>query len=95
MAATNPDMVHVVEHFGQKTTVHNGATVRVFGRVFWMFEQCASASKHCRPIISVDGTLLIGKFKGILLVIVANDANNRLMPLSLSLVALENNDNWE
>ncbi|XP_010233282.1 uncharacterized protein LOC104583194 [Brachypodium distachyon] len=40
MAHTNPGMVHVVEHFGQQTRTYKGATVRIFGRAFWAFEQC-------------------------------------------------------
>jgi hypothetical protein len=95
MAATNPGMYHVVEPFGHKTRIHNGATVRVFGRAFWAFEQCIRAFEHCRPVISIDGTFLTGQFKGTLLVAIANDANNRLLPLAFALVTVENNDNWE
>ena len=60
MAAKNPGMYWVVEPFGEKTRKYNGATVRVFGRAFWAFEQCIRAFKYCRPVISVDGTFLTG-----------------------------------
>jgi hypothetical protein len=54
-------MVHVVEHFGQKTTLHNGATAQVFSHAFWTFQQCVRAFEHCRPLISIDGTFLTGR----------------------------------
>jgi hypothetical protein len=53
------------------------------------------AFEHCRPIICVDGTFLTGQFKGTLLVAIANDGQNRLVPLAFALVEVENNDNWE
>ena len=52
------------------------------------------AFKHCRPVISVDGTFLTGQFKGTLLVAIAHDANDRLLPLAFALVTADNNDNW-
>ena len=47
------------------------------------------AFQHCRPVISIDGTFLTGQFKGTLLVAIASDANNRLMPLAFALVEAE------
>nr|XP_051197453.1 uncharacterized protein LOC127310862 [Lolium perenne] len=95
MDATNPSMVHVVEPSSTKMTLHDGKRVRVFHRAFWSFEQCARAFEHCRPIIAVDGTFLTGQYKGTLLVAIANDASNRLVPLAFALVEVENNDNWQ
>ena len=95
MEATNPGMVTVVEAFGTKRREYKGANVRVFGHVFWAFGQCIRAFKHCRPVISMDGTFLTGQFQGTLLVAVAHDANDRLLPLAFALVTAENNENWE
>ncbi|KAK1680243.1 hypothetical protein QYE76_041091 [Lolium multiflorum] len=95
MAATNPGMVHVVEPSATKMTLHDGKRVRVFHRAFWSFEQCTRAFEHCRPVIAVDGTFLTGQYKGTLLVAIANDVSNRLVPLAFALVEIENNDNWE
>ena len=95
MAATNLGMVTCVEPFGQKTRDYNGATVRVFGHAFLAFGQCIRAFKHCRPVVSVDGTFLTGQYKGTLLIAVAHDANDRLLPLAFALVTVENQDNWE
>ncbi|XP_020148314.1 uncharacterized protein [Aegilops tauschii subsp. strangulata] len=59
-------------------------------------ENPSVAFKHCRPIMSVDGTFLTGYFKGTLLIIVArNDGGDKLVPLAFTLVSAENNSNWE
>ncbi|XP_010233243.1 uncharacterized protein LOC104583173 [Brachypodium distachyon] len=94
MAHTNPGMIHMVEPFGQRTRIYNGANVRVFGLAFWAFEQCIRGFQHYRPVISVNGTFLTGQFKGTMLVAIANDANSRLFPLAFDLVSAESNDNW-
>jgi hypothetical protein len=47
---------------------------------------------HCRPIISVDGTFLTGKYKGTLMVVVGMTAETQLLPLAFALVKGENNE---
>jgi hypothetical protein len=47
---------------------------------------------YCRPIISVDDTLLIGKYKGTLMVAVGMIAENQLLPPAFALVEGENNE---
>jgi hypothetical protein len=47
---------------------------------------------HCTPIISVDATFLIGKYKGILMVAVGMTAENQLLPLAFALVEGEHNE---
>jgi hypothetical protein len=47
---------------------------------------------HCRPIISVDGTFLIGKYKGTLIITVGMTAENQLLLLAFALVEGENNE---
>ena len=69
--------------------------MRVFHRAFWAFEQCTRSFEHCRPVVAVDGTFLTGQYRGTLLMAIANDASNRLVPLAFALVEVENNDNWE
>ena len=49
---------------------------------------------HCRPILSIDGTFLIGKYQGTLLITISCDANNKLVPLAFALVEKENNGSW-
>jgi hypothetical protein len=79
-------MVPVVEPYVNKTRIYNGKKDRIFSRVFWAFEQCVTAFKHCRPIICVDGTFLTGQFKGTLFVAIANDGQNQSVPLAFALV---------
>ncbi|KAM0871104.1 hypothetical protein ACQ4PT_039603 [Festuca glaucescens] len=95
MAARNPGTYHVVEPLGTKTRTMKGESVRVFGRAFWAFGPSIRAFKHCRPVMSVDGTFLTGRFKGTMLVAIGHDAANQLLPLAFALVTVENNDNWE
>jgi hypothetical protein len=47
---------------------------------------------HCRPVISVDGTFLTGKYKGTLMVAVSMTMKNKLLPLVFALVEGENNE---
>jgi hypothetical protein len=48
------------------------------------------AFRHCRPVLSIDGTFLIGKYEGTLLIAIGVDANNTLVPLTFGLVEREN-----
>jgi hypothetical protein len=50
---------------------------------------------HCRPVISVDGTFLTGKYKGTLMVAVGMTTENQLFPLAFVLVEGENNESWK
>ncbi|XP_025704076.1 uncharacterized protein [Arachis hypogaea] len=49
--------------------------VKILHRVFWSFNPCVRAFRHCKPLVQVDGTHLYGKYKGTLLVAVAQDGN--------------------
>ena len=46
-------------------------------------------------MFSIDGTFLLGKYMGTLLIVIACDANNSLVPLAFALVERENKDSWE
>jgi hypothetical protein len=41
-------------------------------------------------VLSIDGTFLIGKYEGMLLIAIAVNANNALVPLAFALVEREN-----
>ena len=43
-----------------------------FHRLFWSFKACIDAFVFCKPIVQIDGTWLYGRYKGTLLVAVAN-----------------------
>jgi hypothetical protein len=53
---------------------------------------CIQAFKFCRPVICIDGTFLTGKYKGTILIAVAADSNNQLLPLVIAFVEGENGD---
>ncbi|KAK8612019.1 hypothetical protein V6N13_132052 [Hibiscus sabdariffa] len=60
---------------------------------------CINALKNgflagCRPIISVDGCWLKGKYGGHLLTAVGIDANDCIYPIAYAVVDRENRNNW-
>ncbi|XP_025617065.1 uncharacterized protein [Arachis hypogaea] len=65
-----------------------------FDKVFWPFPLCIEAFKHCKPFVSVDGTHLYGKYKGMLLIAMAQDGNNNILPIAFSLVEFETTESW-
>ncbi|XP_020242978.1 uncharacterized protein LOC109821202 [Asparagus officinalis] len=69
--------------------------VHQFTSVFWVFGPSIEGFKFCRPILSIDGTHLYGKYKGVLLVATGVDADGGLFPLAFAVVEVENSENWE
>jgi transposase-like protein len=65
-----------------------------FLRAFWIFEQCVEAFKHCCDVLSIDGTFLMGKYDGTMLIGIGIDANRQLVPLAFAIMEKENNDSW-
>jgi hypothetical protein len=35
----------------------------IFFHAFWCFSQCVEVFRRCRPVFSIDGTFLLGKYK--------------------------------
>ncbi|RYQ80095.1 hypothetical protein Ahy_Scaffold1g106732 isoform C [Arachis hypogaea] len=68
--------------------------VKILHRVFWSFNPCIRAFRHCKPLVQVDGTHLYGKYKGTLLVAVAQDGNQNIVPIAFALVEGETADVW-
>ena len=62
--------------------------------VFWSFGPCISRFKYCKPVISIDGTHLYGKYQGKLLVAMATDANNKVFPFAFAVVDCESGSSW-
>ncbi|XP_020973276.1 uncharacterized protein LOC107633937 [Arachis ipaensis] len=69
--------------------------VRVLHRIFWSFYPCIVAFRHYKPLLQVDGTHLYGKYKGALLVAVAQDGNQNIVPIAFAIVEGETADAWE
>jgi hypothetical protein len=44
---------------------------QIFFRAFWCFPQCVETFRHCRPVFSIDGIFLIGKYRGTLLIAIS------------------------
>ena len=66
--------------------------IEIFQRVFWTFHPSIEGFKHCRPILSIDGTYLYGKYKGTLMIAMGCDRNNQLFSLAFALIEGENID---
>jgi hypothetical protein len=37
---------------------------QIFFCAFWCFPHCVESFRHCRPVFSIDGTFLLGKYQG-------------------------------
>ena len=62
------------------------SNVRVLNYIFWAFEPSIQGFMHCRPVISIDGTHLYGKFKGKMLIATGIDAENGIFSLAYAIV---------
>ncbi|XP_052118909.1 uncharacterized protein LOC127748430 [Arachis duranensis] len=51
--------------------------------------------RHCKPLVQVDGMHLYGKYKGALLVAVAQDGNQNIVPIAFVIVEGETTDACE
>ena len=83
----SPSTVYIMETL--LTYAPDGSQVTkngIFSRVFWAFQPCIIGFASCKPIIQIDGTWLYGKYKGMLLMAVAQDNNNNIFPISFALV---------
>ncbi|KAK9997676.1 hypothetical protein SO802_022362 [Lithocarpus litseifolius] len=62
--------------------------------VFWAFAPCIEGFKHCKLVISIVGTHLYGQYRGLLLIAMATDANNKVLPLAFAVVDKESGPSW-
>ncbi|XP_057760032.1 uncharacterized protein LOC130980357 [Arachis stenosperma] len=65
-----------------------------FHQLFWTFSPCIEAFRHCKPLVSIDGTHLYGKYGGMLLLAIAQDGNSNILPIAFALVEGENAESW-
>ena len=68
-----------------KTFDINMPNTEILQCIFWSFKPSIKGFEHCRPILSIDGTHLYGKYKGTLLIAMGYDRNNQLFPLTFAL----------
>jgi hypothetical protein len=64
----------------------------VMHRVFWSFAQTKHAFQYCRPVILIDGTFLIRKYRGTLMMDAAVDPGDQIVPMAFALAEGENNE---
>nr|XP_009760489.1 PREDICTED: uncharacterized protein LOC104212830 [Nicotiana sylvestris] len=62
--------------------------------VFWAFKPAIDDFVHCRPVISIYGTHVYGKYDIKLLIAVVVDANGQIFPLDFSIYANESQKTW-
>ena len=62
--------------------------------VFWAFTLCITTFRYCKLVISIDRTHLYGKYQGVLLIVMATDANNKVLPLAFAVVNKESGPSW-
>jgi hypothetical protein len=65
-----------------------------FLHVFWTFRQCVEAFKICCDVLSIDGTFLMRKYEGTMLIAIGIDADHQLVPLAFAIVEKENSASW-
>ncbi|XP_073310000.1 uncharacterized protein [Primulina huaijiensis] len=86
----NPGTVVEWKHIRANTEMS-----KTLNYVFWAFKPCIDGFRHCRKIISVDGTHLYTKYKHKMLIGVTLDANNQVLPLAFAIVDEETTDSWK
>ncbi|XP_065635921.1 uncharacterized protein LOC136070225 [Quercus suber] len=62
--------------------------------VYWAFAPCIATFQYCRPVISIDGTHLYGKYKGVLMIAMTTNANQKVLPLAFAVVDKESGASW-
>ena len=66
-----------------------------FKKRFYAFKPSIDGFQYYRPLITVGGTHIYGKYKGTLLIVMARDANFQLFSLAFTIVEEENGDSWK
>ncbi|KAH0776510.1 hypothetical protein KY290_007921 [Solanum tuberosum] len=95
-----PRFMEALKHFNTGTIVEWKTERRVdaiedvFNYVFWTFKPCIDGFVFCRPVISIDGTHVYGKYDIKLLIAIATDGNGSILPLTFAIVANESMDTW-
>jgi hypothetical protein len=74
-------------------SLHNSVR-HVLHRVFWSFAQTEHAFQFCRLVVLVDGTFLMGKYRGTSMMAAAVDPEDQIVPMAFALAEGENNSSW-
>ncbi|XP_023766923.1 uncharacterized protein LOC111915503 [Lactuca sativa] len=96
-----PKYLGALQKFNPRTIVEwcvsrsNDVDEVEFRRVFWAFAPSIKGFHYCRPVITIDGTHLYGKYKGKMLFAMGVDGNNQILPLAFAIVENESYDTWD
>ncbi|XP_047259565.1 uncharacterized protein LOC124892273 [Capsicum annuum] len=71
---------------------HKGVNECIFNYVFWTFKSRVDGFRYFRPVISIDGTHVYGKYDIKLLITVGTDGNGSIFPLAFAIAANESLD---
>jgi hypothetical protein len=86
---------HVMKWFVDTGGMSLKNSVRhVLHHVFWSFAQTEHAFQFYRPVVIVDGTFLTRKYRGTLMMAVAVDPEDQIVPMAFALAKGENNSSW-
>ncbi|KAH7833266.1 hypothetical protein Vadar_004671 [Vaccinium darrowii] len=66
----------------------------IFDQVFWAFAPAIEGFQHCHPVICVDLTFLTGKYRGVMLIALGQDAENQIFPIAFAIVESETKESW-
>ena len=95
-----PRYMAVLQHFNPGTVVEwrrersPDRPKYIFNYLFWSFKPAIDGFVHCRPVISIDGTHVYGKYDIKLLISVVVDANGQIFPLAFAICANESEETW-
>lgn len=62
--------------------------------MFGAFKPAIDGFVHCRPVISIDGTHIYGKYDIKLLIVIAVDASGQIFSLAFAICANESEETW-
>ncbi|XP_026378379.1 uncharacterized protein LOC113272796 [Papaver somniferum] len=65
-----------------------------FKRIFICFGACKHSYRYLRPMIYLDATFLIGRFRGTLMAATCVNGNDGFYPYAFAIVLSKNKDNW-
>ncbi|XP_070024867.1 uncharacterized protein [Nicotiana sylvestris] len=98
--ASLPRYMTALKHFNPGTVIEwkleqsVGRPEYISRYVFWAFKPAIDGFVHCRPVISIDGTHIYGKYDIKLLIVIAVDANGQIFPLAFAICANESEETW-
>ncbi|XP_073138354.1 uncharacterized protein [Henckelia pumila] len=90
-----PAYLYMLEQVNPGTSTHlNVNPDGSFKYMFLAYSACIAGFTYMQKVISVDGTHLTGKYKGVLLIATAQDGNHHQYPIAWAVVDSESEASW-